>query len=98
MKTIFTTLVLAFVMFAGQDANAQLSDQQLAQQRVNKMAAYQLQGHLPGKPSYLFEGSGYRSNGLPPTCVPKRPMRLVADAIARDRNGWYYRIRFWRHY
>ena len=68
-----------------------------AQREANLMASRLRMGHLLGvAPGARFSGVGM---GLTPncrTCTPRRGMTLIADAVARGRNGYYYRSRHWR--
>jgi len=70
------------------------SDQARAQAEANYMASRGIKGHVWGCIG-SFEGVGWASHSNPSTCTPGRRMRLVADARARGRDGWY-RVRAWR--
>ena len=67
--------------------------QQRAQDEANYMARHGIKGHVWGVIG-RFEGVGWATHSNPPTCTPRRGMRLVADAKARGRDGWY-RVRAW---
>ncbi len=70
------------------------SDQDRAQAEANYMAANGITGHV-GSTIGRFEGCGWSTGGMPPTCTPSSGMTLTADAIAHGRGG-VYRVRAWR--
>lgn len=73
------------------------SAQAHAQREANLMARTGRMGHLLGvAPGARFSGVGYGPTRNCNTCTPRSRMTLVADAVARGRNGYYYRSRHWR--
>ncbi len=68
-----------------------------AQAEAQLMASRGHKGHVQGTvPGVGFCGVGWSSSSSSaPTCTPSRSMTLVADAVARGRDGWY-RVRYWR--
>ena len=81
------------------------SAQSIAQARANHLARVGRVYHPPRSVGdwtrvARFEGtggsSGNRQASQVPTCTPRGRMMLVADATARGRNGWIYRVRLWR--
>lgn len=86
------------------------SAQAVAQARANYAARYRLRNHpRRGVVGFAqvasFEGFGWSTSSMPPTCIPGRrggvrdtsssAWVLVGDATARGRDG-LYRIRLWR--
>lgn len=68
-----------------------------AEMEARMMASRQFKGHVRGTVAGVrFSGVGFSSSTpRAPTCTPGRGMTLVADAVARGRDGWY-RVRYWR--
>lgn len=80
-----------------QQATGTSAAQAHAQREANLMARLGRMGHLLGvAPGARFSGVGYGPTPNCNTCTPRRRMTLVADAVARGRNGYYYRSRHWR--
>ncbi|MEM7560235.1 MAG: hypothetical protein AAF394_14040 [Planctomycetota bacterium] len=73
------------------------SYQTMAQNEANLMASKSYKGHVRGPAAGVrFVGVGWSSSSRnAPTCRPSKGMTLVADAVARGRDGWY-RVRYWR--
>ena len=73
------------------------SYQAQAQAEAQMMASRMYKGHVRGTvPGVRFSGVGWSSSGPnASTCTPGSGMTLVADAVARGRDGWY-RVRYWR--
>ncbi|MFN3190464.1 MAG: hypothetical protein ACE361_08065 [Aureliella sp.] len=73
------------------------SFQAQAQAEAQMMASRMYKGHVRGTvPGVRFSGVGFSSSSSrAPTCTPRSGMTLVADAVARGRDGWY-RVRYWR--
>ncbi|MEM8733537.1 MAG: hypothetical protein AAGG44_04925 [Planctomycetota bacterium] len=76
---------------------ANYSLQAQAQAEAQMMASRMYKGHVRGTvPGVRFSGVGFSSSSSrAPTCTPRSGMTLVADAVARGRDGWY-RVRYWR--
>ena len=99
---VFTALVLSVVL-ANQPKEMTL--QEVAQVRVQYMADKNYRWHPPysvcnpWKHGARFEGCGWGRKSRNPktlgTCIPRRRMRLVADAVATGKYGTY-RLRLWR--
>lgn len=68
-----------------------------AQWEAAQMASRGVKGHVRGTIAGVrFSGVGWSSSSSnAPTCRPGPGMQLVADAVARGRDGWY-RVRYWR--
>lgn len=73
------------------------SFQAQAQMEAQMMASRGYKGHVRGTiPGVSFCGVGWSSSSASaPTCTPGGGMQLVADAVARGKDGWY-RVRYWR--
>lgn len=73
------------------------SYQAQAQAEAQMMASRMFKGHVRGTiPGVRFAGVGWSSSSPNAnTCTPGSGMTLVADAVARGRDGWY-RVRYWR--
>ncbi|MFK7737649.1 MAG: hypothetical protein AB8B50_16565 [Pirellulaceae bacterium] len=73
------------------------SFQAQAQAEAQMMASRSYKGHVRGTvPGVRFSGVGWSSSSPnASTCTPGGGMALVADAVARGRDGWY-RVRYWR--
>ena len=73
------------------------SFQAQAQMEAQMMASRGYKGHVRGTiPGVSFCGVGWSSSSpAAPTCTPGSGRQLVADAVARGRDGWY-RVRYWR--
>lgn len=94
MKTIITGLVIALIS-AG-ICNADGMDQQRCFEKARRLASGAKFSHgnsMIGN----FEGIGMGSNPNCKTCTPKSNMVLTGDASVRGSNGYYYRVRSWRH-
>ena len=81
----------------GTVAKTSNSFQSQAQAEAQMMASRSFKGHVRGTiPGVRFCGVGWSSSSPnAPTCTPRSGMTLVADAVARGRDGWY-RVRYWR--
>ncbi|MCA9126155.1 MAG: hypothetical protein KDB22_03680 [Planctomycetales bacterium] len=85
----------------GTVTSAVASDRQHLQSQAayeaQQMAARSYKGHVRGTIAGVrFCGVGWSSSSPnAPTCSPAKGMTLVADAVARGRDGWY-RVRYWR--
>jgi len=93
ISIVVILVAIAVFLFTSQ-ANAQ-GYQQQAQAEVNYMATHRIRSHVWGTIAH-FEGVGWSTSGVPNTCTPRYRMVLVADAVARDRWGHWYRVRAWR--
>jgi hypothetical protein len=70
-----------------------------AKREANLMARRGRMGHFLGcAPGARFCGVGYGTTPNCRTCQPSRRSRmtLIADAVTRGRDGYYYRSRHWR--
>ncbi|MBI4403173.1 MAG: hypothetical protein HY537_03390 [Deltaproteobacteria bacterium] len=75
------------------------SPQEAAQERANRMAAYQVEGHLDNGAvatniGTLYEGVGW-GTGTPGTCVAQDGSAPLADASAVGSDGVTYRVRLY---
>lgn len=94
MRTIITGLIVAFTLTG--ICNADGMDQQRCFEKAHKLASGARFSHgntMIGD----FEGIGMGSNPNCKTCTPQSRMVLTGDASVRGSNGYYYRVRSWRH-
>ena len=71
-----------------------ISDQAKCEAEAAYMAKHDIRGHVFNTIG-AFEGVGFgRKN--PPTCAPRKAMRLTGDASVQGPNGMWYRVRSWR--
>ena len=97
LRALLTSLVV--VCFCGPCCGQwvvgiRADDQQSCYAQASYRARHRITGHV-GRTIGSYEGVGWSSRGIAPTCVPRRRMVLTGDVTVVSRGG-SFRVRSWR--